>query len=320
MDSGEEELPPYSRLSSAHSSVIFSTDEYLEFPERLSTASASPVRAAHLDPLDCPHLLHDFGQPLSLLDASPAGPSTTKTSSTTTTEPAPITSADIEQWTEIRLSNSESTSSGYSQHSQRSSAAGDALTTTADGDEASGGRQTVSDDDADGDSARTMSSTSTRAAKVTCHTIFGRNNSSSSGGGNEERSSTDGGGGGGLTGWITKSNLKQSGRRQSLDILLDAGDRVKDVFATGFQRVGKSLERRNSESEVSELGGAAATTTTSTGVTAAVHSSESSAVDFFSFGGGRSTANDVLSDEQVENLLLSEDCAEMLRNLLNISK
>lgn len=70
----------------------------------------------------------------------------------------------------------------------------------------------------------------------------------------------------GLSTWITKSNLKSSSRRQSLDILFDAGDRVKDAFATGFQKVGKSLERRNSESEV------------------ASESSSTSTSDFFSFG------------------------------------
>lgn len=54
-----------------------------------------------------------------------------------------------------------------------------------------------------------------------------------------------------LANWITKSNLKNKERRQSLDILYDAGDRVKDVFAQGIQKVGRTLERRNSESEAS---------------------------------------------------------------------
>lgn len=54
-----------------------------------------------------------------------------------------------------------------------------------------------------------------------------------------------------FTNWITKSNAKNSSRRQSLDILIDASDKVKDVFTLSFQKVGKSLERRNSESEVS---------------------------------------------------------------------
>lgn len=55
-----------------------------------------------------------------------------------------------------------------------------------------------------------------------------------------------------LTSWLSKSgNLKSSGRRQSLDLLLDASDRVKDVFTNiTFTKVGKTLERRNSESEI----------------------------------------------------------------------
>lgn len=137
----------------------------------------------------------------------------------------------------------------------------------------------------------------------------------------------------GLSGWISKSNVKQqsdaAGRRQSLDILLDAGDRVKDVFANSFQRVGRTLERRNSESEVSGGVGAADPTGAAGGRSSAAGgaspraetaTSSSMGGDFFSFGVGRSAANDLLTDEQVENLLLSEDCAQMLRNVLNISK
>lgn len=52
-----------------------------------------------------------------------------------------------------------------------------------------------------------------------------------------------------ITNWITKTNLKSKDRRQSLDILYDASDKVKDVFTQGFQKVGRTLERRNSESE-----------------------------------------------------------------------
>lgn len=117
---------------------------------------------------------------------------------------------EIEQWTEIRLSNSESTSSGYSQ-------------------------QSMVDDRTPTDSSATSSSGGGNS-KVTC-TIFNVED-------NEDKKEEQ------LSTWITKSNLKNSGRRQSLDILIDAGDRVKDVFTTGFQKVGKSLERRNSESEV----------------------------------------------------------------------
>lgn len=137
-----------------------------------------------------------------------------------------MTSDDIEQWTEIRLSNSESTSSGYSQHSQPA----DQTTPNTESSSSSIGQQT----------------------KVTCHTILnisdlsGRSQSTSDDSSNRTPNNE------GLAGWITKSNLKQStSRRQSLDILIDASDRVKDAFATGFSRVGKSLERRNSESEAS---------------------------------------------------------------------
>lgn len=143
-----------------------------------------------------------------------------------------MTSDDIEQWTEIRLSNSESSSSGYSQHSQPE----ERTTPNTESSSSSLGQQT----------------------KVTCHTILNITDvtapcvaanddpSSANTNSNNER----------LAGWITKSNLKQSNsRRQSLDILIDASDRVKDAFATGFSRVGKSLERRNSESEATPCSG-----------------------------------------------------------------
>lgn len=189
------------------------------------------------------------------------------------------------------------------------------------------------DDDAgDGGDATTAAAaerSKLRRGKITVHTIFGLDDGNSCTGGNRGKKASPIGGEG-ITGWITKSNLKQSGRRQSLDILLDAGDRVKDVFATGFSRVGKSLERRNSESEVSE--GVVANATDgmdgngggggrSSALSGRIGSAEPSSggSDFFSFG-SRSAANDLLTDEQIENLLLSEDCAEMLRNVLNISK
>lgn len=57
----------------------------------------------------------------------------------------------------------------------------------------------------------------------------------------------------GISDWISKSSLRSTGRRQSFEMLLDTSDKVKDVFAQSFQRIGiggKSLERRNSESEV----------------------------------------------------------------------
>lgn len=138
-----------------------------------------------------------------------------------------MTSDDIEQWTEIRLTNSESTSSGYSQHSQLE----DRTTPNTESSSSSIGQQ----------------------SKVTCHTIFNITDVSGSfqTANNETTTSKTNEG---LSGWITKSNLKQTAsRRQSLDILIDAGDRVKDALATGFSKVGKSLERRNSESEAAAL-------------------------------------------------------------------
>lgn len=56
----------------------------------------------------------------------------------------------------------------------------------------------------------------------------------------------------GISDWISKSSLRSTGRRQSLDLLLDTSDRVKDAFTFSFQKIGigKTLERRNSESEV----------------------------------------------------------------------
>lgn len=60
----------------------------------------------------------------------------------------------------------------------------------------------------------------------------------------------------GLTGWLTKSgSLKASGRRQSLDLLIDASDRVKDVFTNiSFSKAKDKtkMERRSSESEIAQ--------------------------------------------------------------------
>lgn len=123
---------------------------------------------------------------------------------------------DMEQWTEIRLSNSNSSSSGYSQHSHID----DKTPTTTENS--------------------SLSSAGGAPPKVTCTTIFSLDDSAAVRKDDEH-----------FTNWITKSNAKNSSRRQSLDILIDASDKVKDVFTLSFQKVGKSLERRNSESEVS---------------------------------------------------------------------
>ena len=86
-------------------------------------------------------------------------------------------------------------------------------------------------------------------------------------------------------------------RRQSLDIIIDTSDRVKDAFAQGIQRIGKTFERRSSESELPN---------TETN-------------EFFLFS--RSDFKDGLSDEQIENLLLDnqDDCTEIFQNVVNIS-
>lgn len=208
---------------------INSSDEYLDFPPRLTT-KASPIRQHHVSHSDCPHLLRDFmaypAQSTSFEEPAAVSPNVNGLAWLTKEKPnskltfqATITSDDIEQWTEIRLSHSDSTSSGYSQHS-------------------------IVDDRTPTESSTTSSSGGGGGTnKVTCTTIFSLDDS-----GDKSRPTSDDDG---LTTWITKSNLKSSSRRQSLDILIDAGDRVKDVFTTGFQKVGKSLERRNSESEVS---------------------------------------------------------------------
>lgn len=105
------------------------------------------------------------------------------------------------------------------------------------------------------------SSNSDNNKKVTCTTIFQTEDPA------DKKE--------GLTGWLSKSgSLKSGGRRQSLDLLIDASDRVKDVFASSFQKVGKSLERerRNSESELA-------------------HTESGSASEFFSFRYGNWTVS-----------------------------
>lgn len=98
-------------------------------------------------------------------------------------------------------------------------------------------------DDATREDDSSSSSNSECNRKVTCTTIVNQGDSQGGGGGEKKEK---------LTSWLSKSgNLKSSGRRQSLDLLIDASDRVKDVFNNmSFTKVGKSLERRNSESEI----------------------------------------------------------------------
>lgn len=108
----------------------------------------------------------------------------------------------------------------------------------------------------------------------------------------------------------TASMGSSSGRRQSLDIISDTSDRVKDAFTQGIQRIGRSLERRNSESEVARDGD-------SIGVNGG---SSGNGSDFFLFQRSSDPARDGLSDEQVENLLLNQDCSDLFQNVVNLSK
>ncbi|XP_036319578.1 SH3 domain-binding protein 5-like isoform X1 [Rhagoletis pomonella] len=290
---------------------IDAPDEYLQLPAKLSTQS-SPVRQRRFDEHECPHLLQDFPT-LNLRDKHPGGsmhksastsasgdglfghtplhgPYEVKTSGNSSVAGGGSGSAhdassstgadadeqdDIEQWTEIRLSHSESTSSSYSNqsllHDQLGGAAEDAQSHHS-----------------------SSSSSDEPKRKVTCTTIFHEDQL------NKKQS---------LSQWLSRSNsLKMSGRRQSLDLLIDAGDKVKDVFSFGFQKVGKTLERRNSESEMNaenaESGGSAAA-----GATSVAGGKTTSAGDFFLFS-RLSEPKELLSDEQVENLLLNPSLDE----------
>ncbi|XP_012161136.1 SH3 domain-binding protein 5-like isoform X2 [Ceratitis capitata] len=283
-------------------------EEYLQLPAKLSTQS-SPVHQRRFDEHECPHLLQDFptlnlrekltsggmhksastnttGDGLFVHHAQLHGPYEVKsagggsgsggTGSGSAHDASSSTGADadedIEQWTEIRLSHSESTSSSYSNQSL------------------------LHDQQATAEDAQSHHSSSSSSdepkRKVTCTTIFHDDQL------NKKQS---------LSQWLSRSNsLKMSGRRQSLDLLIDAGDKVKDVFSFGFQKVGKTLERRNSESEMNaenaDNGGAAGAVGAASG--GGGGGKTSSAGDFFLFS--RSTEpKELLSDEQVENLLLN---------------
>uniref|UniRef100_A0A182N1D1 SH3 domain-binding protein 5-like n=1 Tax=Anopheles dirus TaxID=7168 RepID=A0A182N1D1_9DIPT len=267
---------PFSKSPSA--ARIDSNDEYLEFPAKLSL-KASPIKQKYLDKLDCPHLLKDFARKTS--------PSAESDSDNYQFSPNPtidditnMSSEDIEQWTEIRLSNSNSSSSGYSQHN--SLVLEDAPTP-----------QDETTDTSSEDSPKAK----TRIIKMEMYQPEGA----------DRARRADGGG---IAGWIAKTGAASgsaasghaagtTGRRQSLDIIIDTGDRVKDVFAQGIQRIGKTLERRNSESEVAR--------------------DESAGSDFFLFQRA-DPAKDGLSDEQVANLLLDQDCTDIFQNVVNISK
>ncbi|XP_058975124.1 uncharacterized protein LOC101895925 isoform X1 [Musca domestica] len=301
---------------------IDTSDEYLEMPDKLSTNS-SPIRQRHPDEHECPHLLRDFESVLTFpqkiaggmhksastsntsdnlfAQAQRHGPYEVKCSSSIgsgqnlNTDNSSSTEKggggggglmtdnddnDIEQWTEIRLSHSESTSSSYSNQSL--------LHDHADG---------VAEDAQSHHSSSSSSDEPKR--KVTCTTIFQEQEQM-----NRKQS---------LSQWLSRSNsLKVGGRRQSLDLLIDASDKVKDVFSFGFQKVGRTLERRNSESEMNNECGGNGTQNVGSGMSGAnntsTSSSTTSAGDFFLFA--RSEPKELLSDEQVENLLLSHSVDE----------
>lgn len=325
-------------------------EEYLRMPDRLGSGASSP-RQRHADPHDCPHLLHDFETvltfpqklaggmhksastsatdgdnnlfaqaqglhgPYEVKPRSESGSSSLASASASASTSAPPADNDIDQWTEIRLSHSDSTSSSYSNQSLLEQQA-------LDGAGSLGGHGLgygLGGLDADAQSQHSTSSSDEPKRKVTCTTIF-QDDSSGIGIGiglaGQQMSRKQS-----LSQWLSRSNsFKSSGRRQSLDLLIDAGDKVKDVFSYGFQKVGRSLERRNSESEMANDGGetdallaatataaaagAATTTTTATAAAAAnasacsnnsSGSSSGGAGDFFLFsrsvdGSGRSAA------------------------------
>lgn len=286
---------------------IDTSDEYLEMPDKLSTNS-SPVRQRHPDEHECPHLLHDFDTiltfpqkiasgmhksastsntsdnlfaqaqmhgPYEIKSSTGSGQNLTNDNSSSTGKGGGSGSGggggggrsalesddnDIEQWTEIRLSHSESTSSSYSNQSLLH-------------DHAEGQAE-------DAQSHHSSSSSSDEPKrKVTCTTIF-----------QEEQMGKKQS----LAQWLSRSNsLKVSGRRQSLDLLIDASDKVKDVFSFGFQKVGRSLERRNSESEMNSessngstnvaIGGSVMGSSSGAGGGNTSTSSTSSASDFLFF-------------------------------------
>nr|NP_572971.2 uncharacterized protein Dmel_CG14408, isoform A [Drosophila melanogaster]AAF48389.3 uncharacterized protein Dmel_CG14408, isoform A [Drosophila melanogaster] len=223
---------------------------------------------------------------------------------------------DIEQWTEIRLSHSDSTSSSYSNQSLLEQQGLDSTGGMSGGLGLGLARNHL---DADAQSQHSTSSSDEPKRKVTCTTIFQDDSSASSGGGQQMSRKQS------LSQWLSRSNsFKGSGRRQSLDLLIDAGDKVKDVFSYGFQKVGRSLERRNSESEMSgdcaaegdallggttdalalSGGGASGGTGSATGAAGSGSGSGGGAGDFFLFSRS-SEPKELLSDEQVENLLLN---------------
>ncbi|KPU74596.1 uncharacterized protein Dana_GF21571, isoform B [Drosophila ananassae] len=337
-------------------------EEYLRMPERLGGSAATSPRQSRSDPHDCPHLLSDFDAVLTFPQKLAGGMHKSASTSATDRESglfsahaqglhaayevklgsqadsgslesasvsasgsvsgaaAPVDN-DIEQWTEIRLSHSDSTSSSYSNQSLLDQHGLDCATGGGLGSFGQG----RSHFDADSQSQHSTSSSDEPKRKVTCTTIFQDDNGGIGGSGGQQMSRKAS-----LSQWLSRSNsFKSGGRRQSLDLLIDAGDKVKDVFSYGFQKVGRTLERRNSESEVAGEGGAEGEALLGGGTVAAMTlssgsggttggggppgggggASSSSGGDFFLFSRS-SEPKELLSDEQVENLLLNHTVDE----------
>ncbi|KAH8337066.1 hypothetical protein KR074_006575 [Drosophila pseudoananassae] len=329
-------------------------EEYLRMPERLCDNAGTSSRQSCSDPHDSPHLLSDFdavltfpqklsvgmhksastsaaGRESGLFSAhaqglhaayevtlgSQAGSGSLESASASVSVLAAPVDNDIEQWTEIRLSHSDSTSSSYSNQSLLDQHGLDCAT----GGGLGSFGQARSHFDADSQSQNSTSSSDEPKRKVTCTTIF-QDDNGGSGAQHMSRKAS-------LSQWLSRSNsFKSGGRRQSLDLLIDAGDKVKDVFSYGFQRVGRTLERRNSESEVAGEGGAegeallgggpvtamtissgSGATTGGGGALGGGGGNSSSGGDFFLFSRS-SEPKELLSDEQVENLLLNHTVDE----------
>lgn len=139
---------------------------------------------------------------------------------TDTTELKESSPCDTEYWSEIRLSHSSSTSSSYSHNMIQ--------------DETNKCPLNESDSNEDNNNDQHQNQSKTKPIDIETPN-------------KDDKKYT------GISDWISKSSLRSTGRRQSFEMLLDTSDKVKDVFAQSFQRIGiggKSLERRNSESEV----------------------------------------------------------------------
>lgn len=214
---------PVKSYSTRNSSQINSTDEYLEFPSKLSMKS-SPIKQQTLDKHDCPHLLRDFD--FGATSGSKYGCDRSSTTyaanslrqsdsdgdmfSPSQTDVTNLSVDDIEHWTEIRLSNSNSTSTEHSTVEDIQSPVSNYSETSSDRSD-NARRKVISkviryDDDMDKE---------------------------------KEQKKPEG-----LSSWLSRSSFKTEGRRQSFDLLLD---NTKEIFSG----ITKTLERRNSESEMS---------------------------------------------------------------------